>query len=63
MPKNWEPPIPRSPGWSILGAYQGTKEVIDHADTYAEAKHLVREYRLAYGPEWTITCRVAKAND
>lgn len=34
----------------------GTEEV-DEAETIGEAKYLANEYRMAYGPEFTITIK------
>ena len=38
----------------IIGVSEGTKEVIDTAETTEEAEYLVGEYRLAFGKGWNI---------
>ncbi len=44
----------------IMGKYQGTTEEVDHIDPTEtdtpeqDAEYLVNEYRLAFGPEWTL---------
>jgi hypothetical protein len=38
----------------IMGTYQGRTEEIDTADTAAEARYLVAQYQLAFGPAWVI---------
>lgn len=43
--------------WKIIGTYQGRREVVDTADTLREAAYLLREYRVAFGPEWVIKIR------
>lgn len=43
--------------YEIIGVYRGTTEVIDETDDKAEAKRLVGEYRMAFGPEWSISWR------
>ncbi len=40
--------------YKIMAASKYGKEEIDEAQTLQEAKYLVNEYRLAYGPEFTI---------
>jgi hypothetical protein len=40
--------------YKIIGIYRGKKEVIDTAKDLTEANYLVNEYRMAYGPTWTI---------
>jgi hypothetical protein len=48
----------------IVGRYRGGKsEVIDHAEGRKEAAYLIGEYRLAFGPEWTLTLRHARPSD
>ena len=46
----------------IFGRFQGTREVIDHAETESDAVYLVGEYRMAYGPGWSISWK-AVADD
>lgn len=41
--------------FKIYGTYKGNRELIDEADTMKEAKYMLGEYRLAFGPEWLIT--------
>lgn len=45
--------------YQIIGVSQFGREIIDHADTVREACYLVGEYRLAFGPGWTITYKRA----
>ena len=41
--------------WVIVGRYPGCpKEDIDSFDTYKEARKMLQEYRLAFGPEWSL---------
>ncbi len=40
--------------YKIIASSKYGKEEIDTAETLQEAKYLVNEYRLAYGPEFTI---------
>lgn len=40
--------------YKIIASSRYGKEEIDTAETLQEAKHLLNEYRLAYGPEFTI---------
>jgi hypothetical protein len=40
--------------YKIMASSRYGKEEIDEAQTLQEAKFLVNEYRLAYGPEFTI---------
>lgn len=40
--------------YKIMGKYQGVTEVVDEADTRPEAQALLAEYRLAFGPKWTL---------
>lgn len=40
--------------YEIIGIYRGEKETIDSAETKTDADYLVSEYRLAFGPAWTI---------
>ena len=45
--------------YEILGVYKFNEvEVIDYAKTNMEAIRLVHEYRMAFGNEWNITCRL-----
>jgi hypothetical protein len=40
----------------IVGKYKDTvtAEVLDTADTLAEAQEMLREYKLSYGKDWRI---------
>lgn len=39
----------------IWGKYKGYKpEVIDETTDWKKAEYLVREYRLAFGQDWTV---------
>lgn len=39
----------------LMGKYKnGEEEEIDTADTFNDAMYLEQEYRMAYGPDWTI---------
>ncbi len=38
----------------IIGYYEGNSEVVDQADDRAEADFMAAEYRMAFGPTWTI---------
>ncbi|MGV7234640.1 MAG: hypothetical protein ACQ9ET_00135 [Nitrosomonadaceae bacterium] len=40
--------------YTIKGIYNGQIEDIDTAKTKKEANQLVKEYRMAFGREWTI---------
>lgn len=40
--------------YKIMASSRYGKEEIDTAETLQEAKYLLNEYRLAYGPEFTI---------
>lgn len=42
--------------YHIWGRYKGTgkAEVVDEFDTKDEAEKMVREYRIAYGSDWTV---------
>jgi hypothetical protein len=40
--------------YKIMASSRYGKEEIDTAETLQEAKYLVNEYRLAFGPEFTI---------
>jgi hypothetical protein len=42
----------------IFGRYLGRpEERLDKAYSVKEAEYLVKEYRMAFGPAWTITYR------
>lgn len=41
--------------YKITGRYRGRAEELDTADTLKEAETLVSEYRMAFGPEWSIS--------
>jgi len=38
----------------IWGLYHGNVEQIDEASSWQEARYLVREYRMAFGSEWSV---------
>jgi hypothetical protein len=42
--------------FNIVGKYKSTvtAEVLDTADTLAEAQEMLREYKLSYGKDWRI---------
>ena len=40
--------------WKIVGTYRGNSEVIDEFETEEEAKKMLAEYQLAFGPEWSM---------
>jgi len=40
--------------YKIIGKYQGTTEEIDSADTREAAETLLVEYRMAFGPNYTL---------
>lgn len=40
--------------FDILGTYQGETETVDSFDTREEARTMLGEYRLAYGPTWGL---------
>ena len=40
--------------YKIMASSKYGKEEIDEAQTLQEAKYLVNEYRLAFGPKFTI---------
>ncbi len=45
----------------IRGKYPGCPwEDIDQFDTRPEAEKMLKEYRLAYGPEWTLVIKVRR---
>ena len=44
----------------IIGTYRGKSEVIDTAKDQKEADYLVREYRMAFGPDWTIIAKAGR---
>lgn len=48
------PFYPEDKMFIIYGRYQGTKEEIDTAETKKEAEYLANEYRMAFGPGWSI---------
>jgi hypothetical protein len=43
--------------YDIIGVSQYGREVIDTAESLRDALYMVGEYRLAFGPGWTITYR------
>lgn len=38
----------------IMGCYHGYREEIDTADTKKEAEELLREYKMAFGPDYFV---------
>jgi hypothetical protein len=38
----------------IKGTYRGQTEDIDESESFEDAKRLLREYRLAFGSEWSL---------
>lgn len=47
--------------YSIIGVYQNCMpEELDTAETKHEAVKLMREYRMAFGPTWTIKIKQNK---
>lgn len=44
----------------IIGSSAYGTEEIDETDTLEEAKHLLAEYRLAFGPGWSLRIRPIK---
>lgn len=40
--------------YKIMGKYKGRIEEIDTADDHKEAEFLLGEYRMAFGPDWTL---------
>ena len=43
--------------YSIIGTYRGITEEIDSAPTMQDAIILMREYKMAFGSEWTINIK------
>ncbi len=47
----------------IRGKYPGCPwEDVDEFDTRVEAEKMLKEYRTAYGPEWSLVIKVRRAN-
>lgn len=47
--------------YNIIGKYQrNAAEIIDTAETMAEARTLLAEYRMAFGTGWSLTIRKEK---
>jgi len=40
--------------FDILGTYDGETETVDTFDTREEARTMLGEYRLAFGPSWSL---------
>ena len=38
----------------VIGTYQGTTETVDEFDDKVEAVLALREYRMAFGPQWAL---------
>jgi hypothetical protein len=39
----------------LFGSYNGGRsEIIDEADSKKEALHLLSEYKVAFGPSWSL---------
>ena len=49
--------------WQVIGRYQGQIEVLDEFDTSLEASKMLAEYRLAYGPAWSIDIKKGVSNE
>ena len=47
----------------INGEYQGRTETIDEAETMKDARYLLQEYRMAFGPEWLLWISQRPTND
>ena len=41
-------------GYNIIGESKYGREIIDTAKDKKEAEYLIKEYRMAYGKEWSI---------
>lgn len=41
-------------GFDILGTYDGETETVDSFDTREEARTMLKEYRVAFGPTWSL---------
>jgi len=41
----------------VIGKYKGTSEVLDESETKEFAQYLAKEYKIAFGSEWTITIK------
>lgn len=40
--------------YNIVGEHKGEKEVIDTSEQLSQANYMLTEYRMAFGPEWTL---------
>jgi hypothetical protein len=49
--------------FEIIGMHHGKKEVIDAADSREDAEYLAGEYRMAFGPEWSIVIKRENENE
>ena len=48
----------------INGKYQNQEtETVDQFETRKEAKEMIKEYRIAYGPEWSLWLSQRSTND
>jgi hypothetical protein len=50
-------PIKKTIMYKIFAISKYGTEEIDQAETISEANYLAGEYRMAYGPEFTITIK------
>ena len=46
--------------WAIMGTYQGGTEEVDSFDTRQEAEEMVIQYRLAFGPDWSLVSKAVQ---
>jgi hypothetical protein len=46
----------------IMGTYHGNTEEVDEAETRKEALYLLGEYRLGFGPEWSLRIKYIPRN-
>ncbi len=40
--------------YNILGTYNGVTETLEEALTYEQAVEYTAEYKISYGPQWTV---------
>lgn len=40
--------------FDILGTYEGETETVDNFETREEARTMLDEYRMAFGPTWSL---------
>lgn len=46
--------------YNIIGISKYGREIIDTAKDKKEAEYLIKEYRMAYGKEWSIYSKKTK---